>query len=109
MRQSRSSRSALVALVLVAALAVPAVGAVYRDHNVDGRRFRATLSNPDYGSYENSEVKFDGDHAYVHLQGGARLVLFLEEEEITDPHSIPAYDPRRGMTWEIDVKDLGAG
>ena len=32
----------------------------------------------------------------------------LEDDAITDPHSIFAHDPRRGIAWEIDVKDLVA-
>ena len=41
-------------------------------------------------------------------RGGGRLVLILQDEEITDPHRIPADDPQRGIVWEISVTDLGA-
>ena len=46
------------------------------------------------------------EHAFVYLHGGGRLVLVLQDEDITDPHCIPADDPRRGIVWEIRVKDL---
>lgn len=104
------------ALPLVAVLSLvgtflqvtPATGAVYRNRNVDGKRYRATVSNFDYGTYENVEVRFQGDHAYLHFNAGGRVVLILEDEEILDPHEISAQDPRRGTTWVLDVKDLAA-
>jgi hypothetical protein len=86
----------------------PAAGAVYRNRNVDGKRYRATVSNSDYGTHENVEVRFQGDHAYLHFGAGGRVVLILEDEEILDPHEVPAHDPRRGITWVLDVKDLAA-
>lgn len=97
------------ACVLGVALAVawgPASAAVYRESSVDGRRYRGTLHHADYGRYENAEIRFRGEHVYVHFVQGGRLVLVLEDEDIQDPHEIMAYDPRRGITWELDVKDM---
>lgn len=99
--------SCLPALALLA-VASPLGAASYQGHNVDSRRYHATVANSDYGTYENVEVKFQDDHAFVYFSRGGRLVLILREDEIVDPHEIIADDPLRGITWEIDVKDLVA-
>lgn len=91
----------------VSLVAATAHGAAYHNRNIDGRHYIGTIANGDYGSYENAEVRFQGDHAYVRFPGGGRLVLILEDEEIVDPHSILGHDPRRGIMWELDLKDLG--
>jgi hypothetical protein len=98
----------VLGLALGLLLAARAEGAMFHDRNVDGRHYLATVTNGDFGSYEGVDVRFQGDHAYVHLPGGGRLVLILESDEIEDPHEIPAHDPRRGITWILDVKDLAA-
>lgn len=87
---------------------IPAAAATHKGRNVDGHRYHGSVLNNDYGSYDDTEIQFRGDHAYVYFPSGGRLVLFLEDEEIVDPHSIFAHDPRRGITWEIDVKDMNA-
>jgi hypothetical protein len=99
---------ALAAAVLLAGLlaAGGAGAATYRGKSVDGRRYQASVLNHDYGIIDGVEVRFHGDHAYVYLQGGGRLVLFLQEEDIADPRRVLADDPRRGIVWEINVKDL---
>ncbi len=98
------------ALLVVAALAAAraAAPATFHGRSVDDRRYQASIVNADYGAYDDVEVRFHDETAYVYFHRGGRLVLMLEEAEITDPHEIRAYDPRRGITWEIDVKDLGA-
>ncbi len=88
---------------------VPAGAATYRGHSVDGRRFTGSIMNPDIGILDGVEIRFRDEHAYVTVRGVGRLVLILQDEEITDPHRIPADDPRRGVVWEIDVRDLSAG
>jgi len=93
-------------LVLATATPAPASAASYQGRNVDDHRYRGTVSNNDYGVYSNVEIKFQGERAYVYFASGTRLILNLEDEEITDPHSVAAHDPRRGIQWELDVKDL---
>ena len=99
-------------LALVAGIAIslsstaPASAAYYQGKSVDDHHYRGTVSNNDYGVYNNVEIKFQGDRAYITLPSGGRLILNLDEEEIVDPHAIGARDPRRGIQWEIDVKDL---
>ena len=97
-----------LALALSLSGAPCAHAASYRGHNVDRHHYHATLTNYDFGSFEDADVRFQGEHAYAHLVNGARLVLVLEEEDIDDPHEIVAHDPRRGITWLLDVKDLVA-
>jgi hypothetical protein len=88
--------------------AAPAGAATYQGRSVDGHRYHGDIVNHDYGAYRNVEVRFQGEKAYIYFAAGGRLVLFLEDEEIQNPHSIPARDPRRGITWEIDVMNLHA-
>ena len=104
----RRLESLALALGLIAAVAAPLGAASFQGRNVDGRRYHASIVNFDYGAYDNVEVKFQGDHAYITFERGGRLVLILNNEEIEDPHSITADDPLRGIVWEIDVKDLVA-
>ncbi len=95
--------------VLVALLAVRgASAATFQGRNVDGRRFQASILNYDYGLVDPVEVRFQAEHAYVYLRGGGRLMLVLQDEDIADPRCIRADDPRRGVVWEIHVKDLRA-
>ncbi len=105
---SRISNIAWAALGLSATLllAGAAFAASYRGESLDGKRYQASILNADFGRYDNVEVRFQGDHAYVYMQGRSRLVLILDEEEISDPHRIPADDPRHGVTWEINLKEL---
>jgi hypothetical protein len=98
--------AALVFLWLALLAASTAHSATYQGRNVDGKRYQGSVLNNDYGLIDDVEIKFHGDHAYVYLHGGGRLVLILDEEEIVDPHRIPASDIKRGIVWEINVKDL---
>ena len=108
MTQTRISALAGVGLVLVALCAAGAArSAVYRGRNLDGPRYQASVLNNDFGLLDDVEVKFHGDHAYVFVHGGGRLVLILQDEEIVDPHRILADDPKRGVVWEINLKELG--
>ena len=104
---SRVTRYALASLGLLAGLlaAGAALPATYRGRDLDGRRYQASILNQDHGLIDNVEVKFHDEHAYVYLRGGWRLVLILQDEEITDPHHIPADDLRHGITWEINLKE----
>jgi hypothetical protein len=93
--------------VLVAQLAVQgACAATFQGRNVDGRRFQASILNYDYGLIDAIEVSFDAERAYIYLRGGGKLVLILQDEDIADPHCIRADDHRRGVVWEINVKNL---
>lgn len=102
----RAHRRLALAVLVACACATPAVAATYKDRSVDRVRYHARISNGDYGTYDNVEVKFHGDHADVYFPRGGRLVLLLEDEVIVDPHEIVAHDPLRGITWEVDVRDL---
>jgi len=93
----------LLATLLAARAAAPAT---FHGRSVDGRRYQASVLNNDYGMIDGVEVRFQSEHAYVYLRNGGRLVLILQDEDIADPHRIPAEDPRRGTMWEIDVRDL---
>ena len=95
-----------VGLALGFAFPVLAPAATYQGKNVDTHRYRGSVSNNDYGVYNNVEIKFQGDRAYIQLASGARLILNLDEEDISDPRAIPAHDLRRGIQWEIEVVDL---
>jgi hypothetical protein len=107
-RRNRSIALAGTGL-LAALLAVEeASAATFQGRSVDGRRFQASILNHDYGLIDGVEVCFQSEHAYVYLRGGGRLVLVLQDEDIADPRCIPADDPRRGIVWEINVKDLRA-
>jgi hypothetical protein len=93
--------------LLMALLAVEEVSAAtYQGRNVDGRRYQGSVLNHDFGLIDGVEVQFQSEHAFIYLHGGGKLVLILQDEEITDPRRIPADDPRRGIVWEINVKDL---
>jgi hypothetical protein len=95
--------------LLAALLAVEeARAATFQGRSVDGRRYQASVLNHDLGLIDNVEVRFQSERAYVYLRGGGCLVLFLQDEDIADPRRIPADDPRRGVVWEINVKDLRA-
>ncbi len=101
---SRAVVSSIVAALLTLAGAVGA--AEFNGRNVDRRTWTCHASTNDYGVFRNSEVRFDGERAYVTLPHGVRLVLILEDERILDPHAIVAYDHKRGLRWELDVLDL---
>ena len=106
---SRTARIVCATLaLLLAGLAGASRAATYRGRSVDHRRYQGSVLNSDYGLIDGVEVKFHGEHAFVYLRGGGRLVLILHDEDITDPHRIPADDPRRGTVWEISVTDLSA-
>jgi hypothetical protein len=102
--------AALVSSCIAGPLAAsPAGAATWRGHSVDGRRFAGSILNADIGKIDGVEIRFRDDHAYVNIRGYGRLVLILEDEEITDPHRILGDDLRRGVVWEIDVQDLSSG
>ena len=105
---SRIPPIALAASALLAALpaAPPTLAATFQGRSVDGRRYQGSVLNNDYGLIDGVEIRFHSEHAYVYLHGGGRLVLILQDEDIADPHRIPADDPRRGIVWEINVMDL---
>ena len=105
---TRHITRAALHVALACLFATAAAAASHKGRSVDGQRYHGSVLNNDYGSYEGVEIKFQGDHAFVYFAAGGRLVLILDDEEIVDPHSIYAHDPRRGISWEIDVKDLSA-
>jgi hypothetical protein len=97
---------AITTIVLLAAL-LPAASsaATWKGHSVDGPRFSATLVHDDFGAISNVEVKFSGCDVTVYAHA-SQLYLVLDDEEISDPRHIMARDNRRGITWEIDVRNL---
>lgn len=108
MRRIRPIALAIAALLGASLAAEEAAAATFQGRNVDGRRYHASVLNNDYGLIDPVEVSFESERAYIHLRGGGKLVLVLQDEDIADPHCIPADDPRRGIVWEINVKDLRA-
>jgi hypothetical protein len=106
---SRNTRNltAVLAALAVGLAATTSPAATYHGRSVDSRSYRGSILNYDYGLIDNVEVRFNSEHAYVQLHGGGRLVLILHDEDITDPHRIPADDPQRGIVWEISLTDLG--
>jgi hypothetical protein len=107
---SRIRPIVLASAGLLAALLVvgETSAATFQGRSVDGRRYQASVLNHDYGIIDGVEVRFQSEHAFVYLRGGGKLVLILQDEEITDPRCIPADDLQRGIVWEINVKDLRA-
>jgi hypothetical protein len=102
----RRTHLALVAGIAISlSSAAPASAAYYQGKSVDDHHYRGTVSNNDYGVYNNVEIRFQGDRAYITLASGGRLILNLDEERSStltrSPRAI-----RRGISWEIDVKDL---
>ena len=95
-------------LIVVLLAAAASAAATFQGRSVDDRRYHASVLNNDYGIIDAVEVRFESERAYVYLRGGGRLVLILQDEDIADPRRIPADDPRRGIVWEISVKDLRA-
>ncbi len=106
MSRTRPITLAVTGLLAASLCAEPAAAATFQGRSVDGRRYQASVLNPDYGMIDGVEVRFQGEHAYVYLHGGGRLILILQDEEIADPRCILADDPRRGIVWELRVKDL---
>src|SRR5947207_2044116 len=93
--------------LLIAILAPAAArGAMFRGRSIDGPRFSASVMNDDAGSINSVEVKFSGHNATVFLRGSSQLNLVLDEEDITDPRHIAAQDDRRGIRWEIEIRNL---
>jgi hypothetical protein len=97
---------AIAGLLAGLSVANEATAATFQGRSVDGKRYQASVLNQDYGLIDGVEVRFQGEHAYVYLRGGGKLVLILQDEDITDPCRVPADDYRRGVVWEINVKDL---
>ena len=75
--------------LLAALLAAEGAAATFQGRNVDGKRYQASVLNNDYGLIDAVEVRFQGEHAFVYLHGGGRLVLVLQDEEIVDPAPHP--------------------
>jgi hypothetical protein len=99
-------RPILAALAISCVLPATVSAATLRGRSVDGPRFSAGVVNEDFGAFPNVEVKFWGHNVTVYLRGSAQLHLVLSEEEISDPRHITAHDDRRGVDWEIDVRNL---
>ena len=106
MNRIRSIAPATAGLLAALLSVAPCAAATFQGRCVDGRRYQASILNHDFGMIDAVEVRFESGNAYVYLHGGGRLVLILQDEEIVDPHRILADDPRRGVVWEINVKDL---
>ncbi len=99
-------RPATAALLVVCILPVAASAASLHGRSIDGPRFSASIVNDDFGAIPNVEVKFWGPNVTVFLRGNSQLHLLLTEEDISDPRHIVAHDDRRGVDWEIDVRNL---
>ena len=100
-------RTAILTLALVAFAVASAHAAHFRGKSVDGRWFSGDLHHPDFGTYRNVDVRFDGDHVMIGIPGGGQLNCHLEDEAILDAHEIPCQDYRRGIVWTLSVDGLG--
>jgi hypothetical protein len=99
----RLRRIAFLPLLLIPELLL---AATFRGRSVDGRRFDAAIVNDDFGAFTGVEVKFSGHNATVYMRGNTQLHLVLQEEDIVDPRHIVAHDDRRGVDWEINIRNL---
>lgn len=95
-----------VALAVLAGLASAASAATYKGRRVDTRWYSGIAVSTTYGAYDDARIKFEGDRVYIRI-GGTQVVAFLEEETINDPHEIACNDPKRGVNWTLNVRDLG--
>ena len=98
--------AAAIAALIVASMPAHAHAATYRGRSIDGPRYCARIENADLGSVEQVEIKFSGSHATVFLNSGSQIHLELDDEEISDPRHVDARDQRRGVTWEISIRNL---
>ncbi len=98
-------RAIIAILLLAALLPAAASAATWKGRSVDGPRYNASIVHDDYGAISNVDVKFSGHDVTVYLRG-AQLYLVLDEEEIGDPRHIMARDNRRGITWEVNVRNM---
>lgn len=98
-------RAITTAVLLAALLPAAASAATWKGRSVDGQRFNASITHDDFGAISNVDVKFSGHDVTVYVRS-SQLYLVLDDEEITDPRHISARDNRRGITWEIDVRNL---
>lgn len=104
-----AGRLILVLLVALAGMGAAsfATAAHYRGKNVDGTWYTGDISHPDFGTLRNVSVRFEGERVMVQFSGGGQINAHLDDEEISDPHEIPARDHRRGIVWTLSVRDLG--
>ena len=98
-------RAVTSTLLLVLMLPAAGTAATWKGRSVDGPRFNASIVHDDFGAISNVDVKFSGHDLTVYLRG-TQLYLVLDDEEIADPRHIMARDNRRGITWEVDVRNL---
>lgn len=98
----RTLAALLIALALIPA---PVEAARYKNRSIDGKRYLGSCAGGTYGTYRNVEIEFRGDRVTVYISN-ARLLLTLDDEVIHDPDLIEAYDPRRGIRWELTVRGL---
>ena len=96
-----------IAIFAFSILLIPAAvsAATWKGRSVDGPRFNASIVHDDLGAIPNVDVKFNGHDVIVYLRN-SQLNLVLDEEEIQDPRHIMARDHRRGIQWEISVRNL---
>ena len=95
-----------IAFLLVLLVPTACAAATFRGRSVDWCRFSASIVNEDFGAITGVEVKFSGHNATVYVRGSTQLHLMLDDDEITDPRHIAAHDDRRGVDWEIDIRNL---
>lgn len=98
---------AITLLLLALAVAAGAAAATFKGRGIDERCYEGTATSTTYGRYE-CRIKFHGDRVFFRPEGSSlQIVGTLDDEAIVDAHEIVAHDPRRGVDWTLDVRDLG--
>jgi len=96
----------LLLIAFVVFIIYPSPSAEYNGEDIDGVDYSATAYSYSTGKYYYVTVTFDGDKATITFRSGNAIILTLDDEEIDDPHSVDAFDYRRGVYWELDVDGL---
>ncbi len=83
------------------------LAAEYQGSNIDGELYDALAKNRTQGSlWHRVKAEFDADDVFIYLQGGSRIRLMLDDEQIDDPSDINARDRDSGDWWILDVEGL---
>lgn len=96
----------VLALAAGASFVAPASAADYGGRCVDGKYFNASAAASPYGTFEDVQVKFQGERVYIRFPHGLQIIAILEDERIDDPHEVIAQDDKRDLTWVLDVRGL---
>ncbi len=106
----RTLKVSLTILVVIMALLPSSFGrllaAEYQGRDIDGETFDCTAFSYGTGNYYFGQVEFDGNEAIFYFSSGGHIILTLDDEDIEAPDSVPAFDYKRGVFWELDVNGL---